>query len=381
MSYFNPQNPGLDGLDEITLEEEIILQNLASLSYSTGAILYIDSNGDFAVLPAGTNGQVLKLSSGIPAWQNESGGGSIDGSGTANELTYWVDSNTIGSLATATYPSLSEIAHLKGVSSAIQTQINAKANTASPTFTGTVSVPATNFTVGASLPFSDSAGTLTLQNIDALDATTEATIEAAIDTLANLNSIQGHTFTLTGAFIRSGSHSLTLTTTATSNVTLPTTGTLATLAGTETLTNKTLTTPTISSILNSGTITLPTGTRTLVARDTTDTLTNKRITKRVTTETSSATPTINTNNSDMHRITALATAITSFTTNLSGTPTDGQTLWISITDNGTARAITWGASFEASTVALPTTTVISTRLDVGFVWNTVTSKWRCIAVA
>lgn len=34
----------------------------------------------------------------------------------------------------------------------------------------------------------DSAGTATLSNIDALDATTEATIEAAIDTLANLTS-------------------------------------------------------------------------------------------------------------------------------------------------------------------------------------------------
>ena len=36
---------------------------------------------------------------------------------------------------------------------------------------------------------SDSSGTTTLSNIDAIDATTEATIEAAIDTLANLTSI------------------------------------------------------------------------------------------------------------------------------------------------------------------------------------------------
>lgn len=69
------------------------------------------------------------------------------------------------------------------------------------------------------------------------------------------------------------------------------------------------------------------------------------------------------------------------TTNLTGTPVEGDMLRIDITDNGTARAITWGAKFEASTVALPTTTVLSTRLDVGFVWNTVTSKWRCVAVA
>jgi hypothetical protein len=113
----------------------------------------------------------------------------------------------------------------------------------------------------------------------------------------------------------------------------------------------------------------------------TNTLTNKRINPRTGTVASSATPTINTDNVDYYSITALATAITSMTTNLSGTPVDGQTLWISITDNGTARAITWDASFEASTIALPTTTVISTRLDVAFIWNTVTSKWRCVGVA
>jgi len=46
----------------------------------------------------------------------------------------------------------------------------------------------TGFIIGSSTPFSDSSGTLTLQNIDALDATTETTIEAAIDTLGNLTS-------------------------------------------------------------------------------------------------------------------------------------------------------------------------------------------------
>jgi hypothetical protein len=113
----------------------------------------------------------------------------------------------------------------------------------------------------------------------------------------------------------------------------------------------------------------------------TNTLTNKRITARTGTVASAATPTINTDNVDYYSITALAAAITSFTTNLSGTPTIGQTLWISIKDNGTARAIAWGASFEASTIALPTTTVISTRLDVAFIWNEATSVWRCVGVA
>ena len=57
--------------------------------------------------------------------------------------------------------------------------------------------------------------------------------------------------------------------------------TVATLTGSQTLTNKTLTTPIIGSISNTGTLTLPTSTDTLVGRDTTDTLTNKTLTTPV----------------------------------------------------------------------------------------------------
>ena len=115
--------------------------------------------------------------------------------------------------------------------------------------------------------------------------------------------------------------------------------------------------------------------------DGTETLTNKRITPRITTITSHATPTINTDNCDAVTITAQAEAITSMTTNLSGTPTNFQKLIIRIKDNGTARAITWGTSFEAKGVALPTTTVVSKVLTVGFIYDTVTSKWGCVASA
>ena len=52
----------------------------------------------------------------------------------------------------------------------------------------------------------------------------------------------------------------------------------ADLSTAQTLTNKTLTTPIISSISNTGAITLPTSTDTLVGRATTDTLTNKTLT-------------------------------------------------------------------------------------------------------
>ncbi len=111
------------------------------------------------------------------------------------------------------------------------------------------------------------------------------------------------------------------------------------------------------------------------------TLTNKRITPRVGTDTSAALPAINTDNVDVFSLTAQAANITSFTTNLSGTPTNFQKLIIRIKDNGTARGITWGASFEARGVALPTTTVKSKVLTVGFIYDTATSKWGCVASA
>ena len=61
-------------------------------------------------------------------------------------------------------------------------------------------------------------------------------------------------------------------------ITLPdSTGTITLNNTIQTLTNKTLTVPTISTIKNTGTLTLPTSTDTLVGRATTDTLTNKTI--------------------------------------------------------------------------------------------------------
>lgn len=188
-------------------------------------------------------------------------------------------------------------------------------------------------------------------------------------------------------------------------------GTIVGTTDNQTLTNKTLTSPVINTgvsgtaIVDEDTMTSDSATKVptqqsvkayvdthiadttthgvtgvVVGISDTQTLTNKRVTRRTDSTTSSATPTINTDNVDMYLLTAQAEAITSFTTNLSGTPTEGQTLWIAIT--GTAAwAITWGNKFEASTVALPTTTVTTNGLDVGFVWNTVTSMWRCIAVS
>jgi len=96
-----------------------------------------------------------------------------------------------------------------------------------------------------------------------LTANDEAVGKAAAQTLTNK--------TLTAPVISSISNTGTLT--------LPTsTDTLVGRATTDVLTNKTLTAPVISTISNTGTLTLPTSTDTLVGKATTDVLTNKTLT-------------------------------------------------------------------------------------------------------
>lgn len=109
----------------------------------------------------------------------------------------------------------------------------------------------------------------------------------------------------------------------------------------------------------------------------TNTLTNKRVTARSGSTTSSATPTINTDNVDFYVLTAQAADITSFTTNLSGTPVDGDQLEIRVTGTA-ARAITWGTSFVAGPAALPTTTTTTKTLYVYFEFDSVVTHWVCM---
>ena len=72
----------------------------------------------------------------------------------------------------------------------------ARATDTNNVFSGTLGTLAANIetgntglTVGASVPFSDNSGQLTLQNVDFIDSTTEATLETAIDSLTNLTQV------------------------------------------------------------------------------------------------------------------------------------------------------------------------------------------------
>jgi hypothetical protein len=91
--------------------------------------------------------------------------------------------------------------------------------------------------------------------------------------------------------------------------------------------------------------------------------------------TSSATVTPVTAN-QMVVITAQAAALT--LANPTGTWVQGQSLRIRLKDNGTARAITFGANYRAMGVALPTTTVINKTMYMHFIYNSTDTKFDLV---
>lgn len=114
-------------------------------------------------------------------------------------------------------------------------------------------------------------------------------------------------------------------------------------------------------------------------RSATATLTNKRITYRVTSAANYSTSvTIDADNYDVFEDSLQAGAL--LFNAPSGTPTNYQLLEVAIRDNGTARALTYNAIFAASTdLSLPTTTTISKWLFMLFQYNSRTAKWYLIA--
>lgn len=100
-------------------------------------------------------------------------------SGTINTIAYWDSSTTIASLALATYPSLTELSYVKGVTSAIQTQLNAKQATITLTTTGT-SGAATFSSNTLNIPNYADGGVLSLSAIGGTANANAATITGTV---------------------------------------------------------------------------------------------------------------------------------------------------------------------------------------------------------
>lgn len=159
---FSTNNPGIGGIDELTAAEEALIESIASL---------------------GSAGQVLTVNGGATGVEWTTLAASGDVSAASN---FGTDNVLIKSDGTE-----------KGVQA---TGITIADTTDAMSGMASITIDASgSLLFGAVTVLSDSAGTTTLQNIDAIDATTEATIEAAIDTLANLTSVQGLTVTLADA--------------------------------------------------------------------------------------------------------------------------------------------------------------------------------------
>lgn len=114
----------------------------------------------------------------------------------------------------------------------------------------------------------------------------------------------------------------------------------------------------------------------------TQTLTNKRINPRVSSEANITSPLAwNSDNYDQYAATAQSGDLTINAD--SGTPVDGQKMIFRFKDNGGARGLTWttgsSKSFRAVGITLPTTTVISKTTYVGCIYNAADSRWDAVA--
>lgn len=119
----------------------------------------------------------------------------------------------------------------------------------------------------------------------------------------------------------------------------------------------------------------------LVGISDTQTLTNKRVTKRVTTAADAASITPNVDNEDVTKQVNTQGSGTLTLVNPGGTPTDGQGLIVRIKSTN-SQTYAFGTNYKGGTIALPTTHAGSSKYDyLGFIYNADATKYDLVALA
>ena len=358
--YNNDSNVAL----QVGQEEWIRVVNNTGSTIPNGAVVYLSgaSGGKPTIALAQSNAAATTIGAGLATESIANGAtGYVTCIGNVNGLdtsaftagqTVYISSTVAGGL-TATAPTSPNYRYrvgIVGVSSATVGTIHVTPSTAA-LGNGTA-----NQVFGM-----NAAGTA--QEVKTLASGTNITVAHTTNTATfNLSGVvtganggtgvanTGKTITIGGNFVTSGASALTLTTTGTTNATIPSgTTTLANLTSSQAFTNKDVTSATnaFASVVTTASSATPT-------------------------------PTGDSRENELY-VTALATNATIGAP--TGTPTNGNKLKMRIKDNGTARTLAFNAAFRAIGITLPTTTVISKTMYIGAFWNSTDSVWDVTSYA
>lgn len=339
---------------------------------------------------------------------------------TASEILITDASKNIVSAPVATYPSLTELSYVKGVTSAIQTQLNAKGvgSVTSVSFTGglisvatATSTPALTVAgTSGGVPYFSSASTWASSAALAANAlvigggagaapATTTTGTGVLTALGVNVGSAGAFVTFNGALGTPSSGTVTnLTGTASINIngtvgaTTPTTGVFTTLvAGSTTslllgtagsavgnigfrnATSGTITLAPTTGALGTVTLTLPAATDTVQAIATAQTVTNKRNQPRTASSTTASTLTPDLSSANVYfRTTQTATLTIEAPI---GTPVIGETILIYV-DSAGAQTLTMNATYIPFGAAFPATTTAGKTLMLSAQYNG--TNWKTL---